>query len=199
MGKAEETRQSIIEKSAVIFNKNGYERTSLSTLTEALGLTKGAIYGHFADKDELAVEAFRYNAQLMADRLRREVRPRKGPVEKLRAYAHAFPDIYDEIAETGGCPILNTATDADDAHPRLHEEVQKVLAAWENWLIAMVNAGKESGAVRSDADADLFAANFMALIEGGLLMAKTIGDKKYLECSVQQIDQLIDRITARKF
>src|SRR5512142_568844 len=106
MGKAEETRQSIIEKSAVIFNKNGYQRTSMSTLTEALGLTKGAIYGHFADKDELAVEAFRYNAQKMADRLRRDVRTCKGPVEKLRAYAHTFPRIYEEMVETGGCPIL---------------------------------------------------------------------------------------------
>ncbi len=55
MGKAEETRQTIIEKAAVIFNKNGYQRTTMSTLTKALGLTKGAIYGHFADKDELAI------------------------------------------------------------------------------------------------------------------------------------------------
>ncbi|HEX9023172.1 MAG TPA: TetR/AcrR family transcriptional regulator [Geobacteraceae bacterium] len=196
MGKAEETRQSIIEKSAVIFNKNGYQRTSMSTITRALGLTKGAIYGHFADKDELAVEAFRYNAQMMADRLRREVRPHKGAVEKLRAYAHAFPNIYDEIVETGGCPILNTATDADDAHPLLHEEVRKVLAAWEGWLMAMVDSGKESGAIEADTDAELFAANFMALIEGGLLVAKTVGDKRYLESSVEQIDRLIDRMIA---
>ncbi len=198
MGKAEETRQSIIEQSAVIFNKNGYQRTSISTLTKALGLTKGAIYGHFADKDELAVEAFRYNAQMMADRLRREVRLANGPVEKLRAYAHAFPHIYDEIVETGGCPILNTATDADDAHPLLHEEVQKVLAAWERWLISMVNSGKESGIVRADTDPELFAANFMALIEGGLLVAKTVGDKRYLESSVERIDRLIDQMLARR-
>jgi TetR/AcrR family transcriptional regulator, transcriptional repressor for nem operon len=194
VGKAEETRQAIIEKAAVIFNKNGYQRTSMSSLTNAIGLTKGAIYGHFADKDELAVEAFRYNAQQIADRLRKELRPCKGPVEKLRAYAHAFPDIYEDIAVIGGCPILNTAVDSDDAHPRLHEEVRKILTAWEGWLIAMVNSGKESGVVRADADADLFAANFMALIEGGLLMAKTVGDKKYLEHSVQRINLLIDQM-----
>ena len=194
MGKAEETRQTIIEKAAVIFNKNGYQRTTMSTLTEALGLTKGAIYGHFTDKDALAVEAFRYNAQSIADRLRRELRPCKGPVEKLRTYARAFPDIYEEIAVNGGCPILNTATDADDAHPRLHEEVRKVLTAWEGWLIAMVNSGKENGVVRNETDAHQFAANFMALIEGGILLAKTIGDKKYLECSVKHIDQLIDQM-----
>lgn len=197
MGKAEETRQTIIEKAAVIFNQNGYQRTTMSTLTRALGLTKGAIYGHFTDKDELAVEAFRYNAQSIADRLRKELRPCKGPVEKLRAYARAFPDIYDEIVVTGGCPILNTATDADDAHPLLHEEVRKVLTAWEGWLIAMVNSGKESGGVRAETDAHQFAANFMALIEGGILLGKTLGEKKYLECSVKQIDHLIDQMMVR--
>ena len=71
VGKAEETRQTIIEKAAVIFNKNGYQRTTMSTLTRALGLTKGAIYGHFTDKDELAVEAFRYSVRQMSERLRR--------------------------------------------------------------------------------------------------------------------------------
>lgn len=194
MGKAEETRQAIIEKAAVIFNKNGYQRTTISTLTKALGLTKGAIYGHFADKDELAVEAFRFNAQQIAGRLRKELRLCKGPVEKLRTYAHTFPNIYDEIVVTGGCPILNTATDADDAHPRLHEEVRKVLSAWEGWLIAMVNSGKESGVVMAETNAHQFAANFMALVEGGILLAKTLGEKKYLECSVKQIDHLIDQM-----
>lgn len=194
VGKAEETRQEIIKKAAVIFNKNGYQRTSMSTLTEALGLTKGAIYGRFADKDELAVEAFRYNTRLIADRLREAVRPNKGPVEKLRAYARVFPDIYDEIAVSGGCPILNTATDSDDAHPQLHEEVRKVLEDWEGWLIAMVIAGKESGILRTDTDAESFAANFMALIEGGMLLAKTLGERKYLKHSVAAINLLIDQM-----
>lgn len=45
--KSERTRQFIIEKVAPIFNRKGYAGTSLSDLTEATGLTKGAIYGNF--------------------------------------------------------------------------------------------------------------------------------------------------------
>lgn len=194
MGKAEETRQAIIEKAAIIFNKNGYQRTSMAMLCDALGLTKGAIYGHFADKDDLAVEAFLHSVRNVADRVRERLQPCAGQLERLRAYAGVFPDFFEDTVQTGGCPILNTSVDADDAHPRLHEEARRVLTAWEGRLVAMVNAAKESGEIRTEADAEMFAATFIALIEGGILMAKTIGDKRYLDRAVDGINLLIDRM-----
>jgi len=193
VSKAEETRQAIIEKAAVIFNKNGYQRTSMSMLTEALGLTKGAIYGHFADKDALAVEAFRYSVGQVSDRVRERLGTHPGAVEKLRAFALTFVDFFEETVQTGGCPILNTAVDADDAHPRLHDEVRRVLTAWEGRIIAMVDAGKESGEIRPEADGELFATTFIALVEGGILLAKTVGDKKYMQRTVDGILLLIDK------
>jgi AcrR family transcriptional regulator len=196
MGKAEETRQAIIEKAAVIFNKNGYQRTSISTLTRALGLTKGAIYGHFANKDALAVEAFRFSVQQVSERVRVRLQLHEGSVEKLRGFAATFLDFFDEIVQSGGCPILNTAADSDDAHPQLHGEVRRVLTAWEGRLVAMVNDGKERGEIRFGADSELFAATFIALIEGGILLAKTIGERKYLESSVKGINLLIDQMKA---
>jgi TetR/AcrR family transcriptional repressor of nem operon len=195
LGKAEETRQAIIEKAAVIFNKNGYQRTSMAMLCEDLGLTKGAIYGHFADKDALAVEAFLHSVRQVSERVRERIQPCRGDVAKLRAFAATFLDFFEETVQNGGCPILNTAVDSDDAHPRLHEEVRRVLTAWEGRLVSMVEAGKESGEIRPDADAYLFAATFIAQIEGGILLAKTIGEKKYLERSVDGINLLIDQMS----
>jgi AcrR family transcriptional regulator len=198
VGKAEATKQAIIEKASLIFNKNGYQRTSMSTLCAALGLTKGAIYGNFAHKDELAVEAFRFSVHQITEMMRSQVRPHKDPVERLRAYARAFFELYDDIAANGGCPVLNTAVDSDDAHPLLHREVQQVLTNWENRLIAMVNAGKESGQIRQDADSGFFATSFIALIEGGILIAKTVEDKRHLECAVKRIDNLIDQMLLKR-
>ena len=198
MGKAEETRQAIIERAAVIFNKNGYQRTSMAMLCEDLGVTKGAIYGHFADKDTLAVEAFLHSVRHVSERVRERLQPCQGDVGKLRAFAATFLDFFEETVQKGGCPILNTAVDADDAHPRLHEEVRRVLTAWEGRLVAMVEAGKESGEIRPEANARLFAATFIAQIEGGILMAKTIGDKRYMEHAVEGINLLIDQMAANK-
>ncbi len=196
MGKAEETKQAIIEKAAVIFNKNGYQRTSMSTLTGALNLTKGAIYGNFADKDDLAVEAFRYSVRRIYERILHRLESHEKPLDKLRALARSFVDFFEETEKAGGCPILNTAVDSDDAHPKLLMEVRAALGNWERNLIRLVCAGIESGDIRPNADPEAFAANFIALIEGGILLAKTMGDRKYLEQSVNAIDLLIDQMLA---
>jgi TetR/AcrR family transcriptional regulator, transcriptional repressor for nem operon len=196
MGKAEETRKSIIEKSAVIFNKNGYQRTSMSTLTEALGLTKGAIYGHFTDKDELAVEAFRSSVEKIRLRIGDRIGYHEGALGKLRAYAESFAVLFEETRNTGGCPILNTATDSDDTHPQLLDEVRRALITWEEGIVRLVELGMSTGEFRPSADAYTFAANFIALIEGGILLAKTLNDQKYLERSVGAIDLLIDAMLA---
>jgi len=194
VGRAEETRQSIIEKAAVVFNRNGYQRTSMSMLTEALGLTKGAIYGHFQDKDALAVEAFRHIWQRRSEAIRAIVVRHERPLDRLRAFAGAFVEFYEETVQDGGCPVLNTATDADDAHPRLHREVRRALAEWERALLAIVEAGKDCGELRRDADGKLFASTFIALIEGGLLLAKTVGDRTYLERAIAGIGMFIEHM-----
>src|SRR5262245_13558435 len=59
MTKAQRTRLHIIEKTAPLFNMNGFDGTSLADLCRVTGLTKGALYGNFLDKEELATEAFR--------------------------------------------------------------------------------------------------------------------------------------------
>ncbi|ANH94074.1 TetR family transcriptional regulator [Streptomyces sp. SAT1] len=52
--RAEQTRSTIITAAADLFDRNGYERTSLSDIVEHAQVTKGALYFHFAAKDDLA-------------------------------------------------------------------------------------------------------------------------------------------------
>ena len=47
-----------MEKTAPVFNMYGFDGATLSLLQEATGLTKGSLYGNFADKEEIAREAF---------------------------------------------------------------------------------------------------------------------------------------------
>ena len=56
--KAEQTTQFIIEKVAPLFNQKGYAATSMSDITRVTGLTKGAIYGNFENKEAIAIAAF---------------------------------------------------------------------------------------------------------------------------------------------
>ena len=77
MGKSEETRKYIIEKSAPIFNMYGYKGATMSQLTRAINMTKGAIYGNFIDKDEIALAAFDHNFAEVSKKIQEVVRSKK--------------------------------------------------------------------------------------------------------------------------
>ncbi|MGW1540811.1 ScbR family autoregulator-binding transcription factor [Streptomyces sp. NPDC002309] len=52
--RAEQTRATIIRAAADLFDRHGYESTSLSDIVEHAQVTKGALYFHFAAKEDLA-------------------------------------------------------------------------------------------------------------------------------------------------
>ena len=47
------TRKKILESAQRLFTRRGYERTSLSDIAKYAGVTRGAIYWHFENKEEL--------------------------------------------------------------------------------------------------------------------------------------------------
>ncbi|WP_030420745.1 ScbR family autoregulator-binding transcription factor [Streptomyces sp. SCSIO 75703] len=52
--RAEQTRATILGAAADLFDRQGYESTSLSEIVAHAGVTKGALYFHFAAKEDLA-------------------------------------------------------------------------------------------------------------------------------------------------
>ena len=86
MIRSEKTRQFIIEKTASLFNKKGYTGTYLSDSTNATGLTKGSIYGNFKDKNEVAIEAFRFIYKQRGKKIAREIQKVNRADQKLHAF-----------------------------------------------------------------------------------------------------------------
>ena len=69
MRQPETTKTSILKQSGLLFNTQGYKATSLSDITEATKLTKGAIYRHFKSKDHLEKEALLFLSTTMFERM----------------------------------------------------------------------------------------------------------------------------------
>ncbi|MEA3063085.1 MAG: hypothetical protein QOJ94_2866 [Sphingomonadales bacterium] len=51
--KRERTRRALVRAAAELIGERGYERTSLEAVAARAGLSRGAIYGNFADRDAL--------------------------------------------------------------------------------------------------------------------------------------------------
>src|SRR6267378_1383871 len=127
--KGEQTRREIVQKAAPLFNQKGYEGTSLSDLMNATGVQKGGIYRHFASKEELATEAFDYAWQKAVSTRLEGIESSANSVDRLKKMISNFVEFRSELVP-GGCPLMNTAVEADDGNAVLRARAQKALQSW---------------------------------------------------------------------
>ncbi|MBB6332364.1 AcrR family transcriptional regulator [Chryseobacterium sediminis] len=193
MSKAEKTKQHIIEKTATLFNTKGYISTSLSDITQATGLTKGSIYGNFENKDEVAIEVYKYNAGLLGKTLSRSFGDEfPTSLDKLHAFVDFYRKNWKFVFSNGGCPIMNAATEADDSFPALKNQVKKSFEQWMSKISTAILEGQKKGEINTKVNAEQFASLFIMLIEGGILLSKTMGDQSFLNHALDKITYMID-------
>lgn len=194
LSKSERTRQFIIETTAGIFNTKGYAGTSLSDLTEATGLTKGSIYGNFGSKEEVALACFDYNLskinQIVQQRLAQETTFHK----KLMVYVQIYHRYSGTPFPEGGCPILNTAIDADDTNNLLKDRAAKAIEAWKKRLVDLIRGGIDAGEFRPNVTPEQTALSMIALIEGGIMIAKATNNPSSLAKVLKTVEMLVDQL-----
>src|SRR5205814_6622717 len=90
VSKGEHARQRIVARAAPVFNVSGFAGTSMGQLTQAIGLEKGGIYNHFPSKEALALAAFDYAVDLMAQRFAAALVGQQRAADRLRAIVGEF-------------------------------------------------------------------------------------------------------------
>ncbi|MEJ7691752.1 TetR/AcrR family transcriptional regulator [Daejeonella sp.] len=194
--KAERTRQFIVEKTAPVFNAKGYAGTSLSDLTYVTGLTKGSIYGNFENKDEVALAAFDFNFARVKEYMKGKIMRSEHAVDRLLTYPEVYRDFLTIPFLKPGCPILNTATEADDTHPLLREKAVAALAFWKKSLENQLTRGIERTEIKADVDPAQIAVIIMSLIEGAIMQAKVTGKSIELNIAMDFLEKVIKDIRA---
>jgi TetR/AcrR family transcriptional regulator, cholesterol catabolism regulator len=78
------SQQKIVAAAADLFARNGFGATSLDDIGEALGVTKGALYYHIKNKEEILKLIFMTVLTVSEEPLRQIVQAELPPAEKLR-------------------------------------------------------------------------------------------------------------------
>jgi len=164
-------------------------------LTEATGLTKGGIYGNFENKNEIAAAAFEYNSQHILEQIKVRVLSQKAAKDKLLAISGFYRQYLFERKLSGGCPLLNTAVEADDMYPNLREMVLRSLDYIRRSFIYIINEGIERGEFKENIDPDYYATVFLGLIEGGIMQMKIYNKSRFLTDCLLQIERLVEDFT----
>ncbi len=192
MSKGELTHQMIVERAASVFSRQGFFGSSLTDLMQETGLEKGGIYNHFHSKDELALEAFDYAIKLTWSYVERELVGKTHARDRLHAMLVGYRRLMEELPLPGGCPLLNTAVEADDAHPALRQHAQQAMTNWRAWIQRTVARGIAAGEIRPETDGDLLATIIISTIEGAVMMSKLYGDTIHIQRAAEYLTSYLD-------
>lgn len=179
MSKANRTRQQIVEKAASLFNKRGYAGTSMGDIIKATGLSKGGVYGNFSSKEDIAVAAFLHAVEQVHQQVRSRTRVIEHPIDKLKAVVYFYKEHAAQPPVEGGCPIQNTAIEADDGNLLLRAHAIKAVGIWHTRIIQTLEEGQENGQIHKGISPETFATQFIATIEGGIMLAQLHKDSQY--------------------
>src|SRR4051812_32448754 len=187
--KGERTRQRIVELAAPVFNRQGYVGASMRDLIDATGLEKGGIYNHFGSKEQLALEAYDFAMTCVTEHLARSQDGATGATDRLIRMIRAFSKSARKPAIEGGCPIMNTAIEADDTHPDLRNRARESMTLWHRLIGRIVKDGKADGTLRDDIDPYALASMITASLEGGLMLARLYDEPAHM-------DHVVDHLVA---
>ncbi|MET9887091.1 ScbR family autoregulator-binding transcription factor [Streptomyces sp. NPDC006430] len=154
--RSERTRRKLVHAGAEMFHRNGYANATLGEIAAFAGVTKGALYFHFASKDDLARAVQLRGCTLLQDAVRQLCASQPSPLQTLVDTTHwlarnlreepAIPASFRITKECAGlpqlvtdfhqtwlttvCGLLRQARDAGELRPESRwESVESLVAA----------------------------------------------------------------------
>ena len=148
--------QEILDAALKVFAERGYRNTRLEDIGEAAGVTKGAIYHYFANKEELLLRAIEHRREEALGRIEDVLRDTKAPVStRLRLVVRRwFGSVPEERLAVVTLLVQGIAHEAPDAFRRW---LAGGPTASAQLIASLVREGQSRGEFRADADADVAA------------------------------------------
>ncbi len=163
----------------LVFWRHGYETTSLSDLTAAMGVTPPSIYTAFGDKKHLFLEAvgLYLSGPVTSETIITEAESaRDAAAGLLRAAAIGFTG-----ADTpSGCLLASSAISCSAAASDVQSELADIRKGIETQLRHRISADIRAAKLARSADAEALAAHVMAVIQGMSTLARDGAPRKKL-------------------
>lgn len=193
--KADRTRKLILERAAPLFNRKGFEGTSLTELETVTGYTKGALYSHFTDKETFAHEAFLWSADKVRLLLREELGKASSCKGKLSAMLDFFSRYVLAPPVPGGCPLLNAAVEVDDHRMYMRPVVARELVRVVDFMASLIRKGIQAGEFKRGTDARRVAYTFFCAVEGAIMFSRVERSGEPMRIIVEHCKDILNQIS----
>lgn len=94
-----ESKTTILNKSRELFERLGYQKTTLTDIAKSMGKVKTAIYYYFSGKEEIFAQLVAVEADEFLSQLIKAVEKEEDTLAKLQSYVNTRVDLMEAIAK----------------------------------------------------------------------------------------------------
>lgn len=159
-----ESRQELLAIAVDCFARHGYQGTTIDMIATAAGVTKGALYYHFRDKEKLLFEAVRDRVEDFERRVVAGVTPIEDPVRAVRHIADTC--LFVATRNNHRRFLLTLMVEAIDSYPDLAVQFREMMQRFRAYVARIVRVGQERQIFRFDVEHRVAAEVFIGGIMG---------------------------------
>jgi TetR/AcrR family transcriptional repressor of nem operon len=138
----------------------------------------------------LAVEAFEYAWKAARETRLHDLELIPNSVDKLKQFVSNF--VLRRSSVPGGCPLLNTAIDADDGNPVLRASALKALGVWRDHLRSIIDVGIKRREIKRSIDPTRLATLIISSLEGALMISRLERDPEALRAAQAHLERYFE-------
>ncbi|HFK1784720.1 MULTISPECIES: TetR/AcrR family transcriptional regulator [Bacillus cereus group] len=183
--------EKVLDAAMQLFWKKGYTATSLSDLTEKMGIQRPSIYSAFGDKEELFEAALRKYTKLHASDVRTKLQNNPSVKEAIHTFFEGLVEEEYKESQSKGCFCINTLVELashDEKFEILTREHQMYLSVIFQEVIAR---GIRSGELENSLNAKVLAQTLVISLIGLTVLMKSRPERSFVDNSVAMILSLV--------
>lgn len=137
-------RQRLLEEARRLFYEQGYHKTTMDALAEAVGMGKPFVYRHFRNKLDLLTELYDQAIALSGQALEQALAEQESPEDRIRAFVRRYLDVVVNEREIVAIYFREAMNIPDERLAALDEHKR----AFDNQLTAVIRKGIDDGVFR---------------------------------------------------
>jgi TetR/AcrR family transcriptional repressor of nem operon len=167
-----------------LVQSRGFNGFSYADVSSELGITKAALHYHFAGKAELGESLIsRYNERFDAALVAIDA-SEMPPADKLLAYCELY---RGTLAGQRMCLCGMLAAEYNTLGEPMREAIGRFFDHNRDWLAALLESGREAGALGFAGPVDQAAQTIIAALEGAMLVARPYRDTAVLDAVIERL------------
>lgn len=150
-----ELREQIIHEALRLFSVKGFMNTSTTDIIERVGTSKGGLYNHFKNKEQLFLESLSQARKIWREHNLAGVDAIERPIDKIKQILINYKERYltNEKDLPGGCIFVNLAVELSDQQPHLAAEVNQGFERLKSMFKRLLEEERQiGGLLQSDAE-----------------------------------------------